>query len=232
MSDRRGTCCGIKCNNQQLVTKRGGKPLTSFHLSDIGPSMNIDLLSIFIHCCLNKRRKNKKYLCPFCNAWDFELQVDDSTCSCGNCDYSGNSVELYAKLKGIPKHQSFRELTKLLEDGTIWLYKRTRKEAVEKLSKDLEFLSYVRMYWAFYGHNRENQQYHQRNSGIAESPFNRVVNGDIGNVAKEPWNMAIAYLKSQINIDEFKTVLAAGPLHFEPEANELLHSKTQLKKFQ
>lgn len=194
--------------------------------------MNIDLLSIFIHCGLNKRRKNQKYLCPFCNAWDFDLQPDDSTCSCGNCSFSGSATQFYAKLKDIPMYRSRYELEKLLDAGTIWLYKRTRKEAVEKLSKDLEFLAYVRMYWAFYGHDRENQKYHQLDSGIAKSPFNRVINGDFCHVAIDVWNMVIAYLDSKININEFKAVLAAGALHFEPEANELLHSKTQLKKFQ
>lgn len=194
--------------------------------------MNIDLLSIFIHCGLNKRRKNQKYFCPFCNTWNFDLQLDEATCSCGNCDFSGNAVEFYAKVKGIPKYQSFRELNKLREDGTIWLRKRTRQEAVVALSKDLEFLAYVRMYWAFYGHNRENQEFHQLNSGIAKSSFNRVVNGDIGNVAKEPWNLAIVYLKSTIDIEKFKTDLATGALNFEAEANELLNSKTQLRKFQ
>jgi hypothetical protein len=88
------------------------------------------------------------------------------------------------------------------------------------------------MYWAFYGHNRENQEYHQLNSGIAKSSFNRVINGDIEHVAKKSLYMAIAYLKSQIDIEEFKTTLAKGTLHFEPEVNELLHSKTQLRKFQ
>lgn len=194
--------------------------------------MNIDLLSIFIHCGLNKRRKNQKYFCPFCNTWNFFLQPDEAECSCGNCGFSGNAVEFYAKLKNIPKHQSFRELTKLREDGIIWLRKRTRKEAIEKLSKDLEFLAYVRMYWAFYGHSRENQEFHQLNSGIAKSSFNRVVNGDIGNVAKEPWNLAIVYLKSTIDIEKFRTDLATGALNFEAEASELLNSKTQLRKFQ
>ena len=65
---------------------------------------------------------------------------------------------------------------------------------------------------------------------VPKAPLTASLMGDITNVAKEPWNMAIAYLKSQINIDEFKTVLAAGALHFEPEANDLLHSKAQFKK--
>lgn len=194
--------------------------------------MNIDLLSLFIHCGLNKRRKNKKYFCPFCNTWSFELQLDEATCRCGNCDFSGSAIQFYARLKEIPDYRSLRELTKLLGDGTIWLRKRTRQEAVVALSKDLEFLAYVRMYWAFYGHSRENQEYHQLNSGIAKSSFNRVVNGDISNVAKVPWNMAIAYLKSKIDIEGFKVELTKGALLFEAEANELLHSKTQLRKFQ
>lgn len=194
--------------------------------------MNIDLLSIFIHCGLNKRRKNQKYYCPFCNTWNFDLQLDEATCSCGNCDFSGSATEFYAKLKDIPMYRSRYELEKLLENGTIWLRQRTRQEAIQEASRILEFLAYVRMYWAFYGQNRENQEYHRLNSGIAKSSFNRVINGDIEHVAKKPLYMAIAYLKSQIDIDDFKATLAKGPLHFEPEANELLNSKTQLRKFQ
>lgn len=190
--------------------------------------MKIEFLDVFIHCGLDTVQKSGKYLCPFCGKYAL-VEYDDAKCHCHSCKFLGNIFRFYSQIKDIPYEEARSKLIEAYNSNKIKLHKSTPKEALKRLREDLHYLAMVRMYFSFYNSSRTNKKYYQQLSGIPQATFSRVINGDIKSTSREEWNRVIVFLRSKLDIDQFKRDLAKEAMCFNDEAYELL--KSQSHKF-
>jgi hypothetical protein len=145
----------------------------------------------------------------------------DGGAKCHNaaCGWHGNGADLYAKIKGISKHEAYKELAPHAK-SLIKKDKITFKQALDKIADDLLFLAYVRMYFAYYGNERKNQKFYQEKYGASKKTFSFVINGNFESVSFLKWNEIVTLLRQDINIERFKSDLKIGKKKFVREIND------------
>ena len=103
------------------------------------------------NCDISAKSGNIK--CPFCNTWSFKIYPEQlAKCHNASCGWHGNAIKFYTEFKNIDKNEAIKELAvKLdLKKSIVGKKEQTLKEAKIALAKDLEFLSWCRLYFAFY----------------------------------------------------------------------------------
>lgn len=177
--------------------------------------MEIDVETVIEQMGAELRRRSGNLKCPFCGKMSFKV-YDDAKAHCHNnlCKWSGNAYRLYADYKKISYEESREELNKLYKSGKVFLRKLTYDEAKKKFIDDLRFLSECRMYFAFYGNRRASQTALQRMSGVTKGPFSKVLDGKLDGSSAEMWAKVILFLKTKINLKQFRQDIS-GDEYFE-----------------
>lgn len=165
---------------------------------------SIDFKDLFIELNLDPIPHSGNLTCPFCDKKAFK-PYDDGRAHCHNCNWHGDAVQLYADLKGKSRQDAYTTLAELYGLGRIHPAKKTYEQARDSLANDLEFLSWCRMYFAFYRNQRSNMTYYQQKSGLSPAQFSKIVNGQFDLVSRKTWNMVVLMLKQSLDIRAFKS---------------------------
>lgn len=172
-----------------------------------------DVLEI---CNVDLRKKSGNLKCPFCQVQSFKIYPEQKA-NCHNlaCKWHGDAIQFYGDYKNISRAEAFKELAEKLKIGELKFSKKTLTyaEALEAFSKDLEFLAWCRMYFAFYGNKRVNQQIYAEKANLSQSAFNKILNGNLGNLIT--WKKTLNVLKTELRIEQFKKDLKIGNQYFK-----------------
>lgn len=161
-------------------------------------------------------KKSGNMVCPFCGKKSFKAYPDQKAqCHNKTCGWHGDALQFYTDHKGISRNEAFKELAVALELKAIKFKQKklTFAEATNALAKDLEFLAWCRMYFAFYNTDRVNQKIYADKSNLSQSAFNKILNGNVSNIIT--WKKALNILRIEIPIDKFKKDLALKSRFFK-----------------
>jgi hypothetical protein len=164
----------------------------------------IDFKDLFVELGLDPTDHSGNLTCPFCGKKSFTPYRDNGVARCHACDWSGNAINLYAKVKGVDTKETYADLLALYNAKAIKLKPKTRKEAVEQLASDLDFLAWARLHFAFYKSERMGAAHYQKKSGYSRSHFTKVMNGQFDKVSRKAWNEIVLLLRQAINVGQLK----------------------------
>lgn len=165
------------------------------------------------NCDISEKSGNIK--CPFCNTWSFKIYKDQKAkCHNASCGWHGNAIKFYTEFKNIDKNEAIKELAvKLdLKKSIVGKKEQTLKQAKNALAKDLEFLSWCRLYFAFYKNDVVEQKIYAEKCGLSKSAFSRILNGNMGNALT--WRKTLNVLRQEINIERLKKDIKKGAKYF------------------
>ena len=178
---------------------------------------SIDFKSVMIHLGLNMKRKYDNYECPFCHKKSFTLYPDEKGyCHTPTCHWSGDALQLICDIKHISRNEASQELGIALRENYIQLKEQTYDEAKTELAKDLEFLSWVRMYEGFYPSEKKfDRKILEEKSGLTKSTLSKIINGQMVNALT--WRKVLAVLRSDLEkpIERLKKDIALDAKYFE-----------------
>ena len=161
----------------------------------------INYQDIFIELDLEPTTHSGNLTCPFCNKESFST-YDNGQAHCHACSWHGNSVKLWAEVKGIDRTTAFKELAELFGHDRIKPRAKSRKEAIDGLSHDLDFLARVRVHFAFYKTHKMGPSHYQRQCGYSQSHFTKVMNGQYDKVSRKAWNEIVLFLRHSIDVEQ------------------------------
>lgn len=165
---------------------------------------SIDFNDLFAELGLDPTAHSGNLACPFCGKKSFTPYRDNGVARCHACGWSGNAINLFAQVKGVDNKEAFAALVGLYDAKTIKLKPKTRKEAVEQLASDLDFLAWVRLHFAFYKSERMGAAYYQKKSGYSRSHFTKVLNGQFDKVSRKAWSEIVLMLRQSINVGQLR----------------------------
>jgi hypothetical protein len=175
---------------------------------------HIDYPELFHQLDLDPTLHSGKMACPFCTKKAF-TDYADGKAYCHACQWSGDAIQLYAAVKRIDRKEAYAALAELFEHGDIKPKRRTLHEVVESLSRDLEFLAWCRMYFAYHGNDRAGMSHYQSKTGLSRPQFSKVINGHFELVSPRSWNLVLTILRQDIDIKDFRRDLKEGKQPFE-----------------
>lgn len=177
------------------------------------------------------QEKSGNIKCPFCKKYSFRIYPDNrAKCHNEGCKWNGDAIQFYADYNNISRNEAFNELGIHLKSGKLKLLSKeqTYHEAKESLAKDLEFLAWCRMYFAFYKNDRVNQQIYAEKSDLSQSAFNKILNGNMGNATT--WRKTLNVLRQEIDINIFKKDIKKGFHYFYNNIDTNAVKKYRIKK--
>ena len=181
------------------------------------------------NCDISEKSGNIK--CPFCNTWSFKIYPEQlAKCHNASCGWHGNAIKFYTEFKNIDKNEAIKELAvKLdLKKSIVGKKEQTLKEAKIALAKDLEFLSWCRLYFAFYKNDVVEQKIYAEKCGLSKSAFSRILNGNMGNALT--WRKTLNVLRQEINIERLKKDMKKGAKYFLEDIPLEYVTKYRIKK--
>lgn len=159
--------------------------------------------------------KSGNIKCPFCQKMSFKIYPDQrAKCHNKSCNWYGDSAQFYSDYKEISRLEAIRELSSKLDlkKSIIQTKEQTYNEAKKSLSEDYKFLSWCRIYFAFYGDKVVNQKVYADKCGLSKSEFSRIINGIMGSATT--WRKVLNILRQEINIDRLKRDIKKGSQYF------------------
>lgn len=173
--------------------------------------------------------KSGNFICPFCQHQSLKPYKNNQLhCHTQSCQWHGDAIDLYSGVKSVSRNEAFAELSKSFSQ--IKLTPITQSQALNNMAKDLEFLSWVRMYFAYYGNDRENQQFYANKYNTTKKTFSLIINGEFDKISPITWHKITNSLRIDININEFKKDIKKGKSKFKDDIiqNNL---KSYIKKY-
>lgn len=174
----------------------------------------IDFQELFFELDLDHSLHGGNLICPFCQKKSFK-DYRDGKAYCHSCKWSGNAIRLYVEMKHVTKQEAYNALVELYKLERIKPKQKTTQEAVDSLSKDLEFLAWCRMHFAFYGSDRIGMRHCQEQAGMSRSQFSKIINGHFDQVSPRSWHTALLILRQTIDIKGFRRDIKEGKLLWE-----------------
>lgn len=181
------------------------------------------------NCDISEKSGNIK--CPFCNTWSFKIYKDQKAkCHNASCKWYGDAAQFYAEFKNIDRSEAIKELAvKLnLKESLVAINEQTFDEAKDALANDLEFLSWCRLYFAFYKNNVVEQKIYAEKCGLSKSAFSRILNGNMGNALT--WRKTLNVLRQEISIERLKKDIDKGAQYFLEDIPLEYVTKYRIKK--
>jgi hypothetical protein len=175
---------------------------------------DVDFRSVMFHLGLNMKQRSGNYECPFCSMKSFTVYPDEKGhCHTKYCKWSGDAIKLVCDVKKMSRNEAMKELGIALRGNFIQLKEQTYEEAKTELAKDLEFLTWVRMYEGF------NPDYTREKvinkSGVTKGTLSKIISGQMSNTLT--WRKVLAVLRSDLEprIRVMKRNLNLGTQYFE-----------------
>ncbi|MDL2279805.1 CHC2 zinc finger domain-containing protein [Desulfovibrio sp. OttesenSCG-928-G11] len=190
-------------------------------------NLDVDFVSVMSTLGLSMKQKSGNYQCPFCTKKSFTVYPDQKA-YCHTCNWSGDALQLYCEWEKVSRSEAIQKLGLALKNGYIQLKEQTYAEAKSELAKDLEFLTWVRMYEGF------NPDYTRKvvieKSGVTKGTLSKIIKGEMVNGLT--WRKVLAVLRIDLEprIKIMKKNLALGPKYFENLLDEEKRGK-DVEKF-
>ncbi|MEG6503676.1 MULTISPECIES: hypothetical protein [unclassified Desulfovibrio] len=181
------------------------------------------------NCSITEKSGNIK--CPFCNKLSFKIYPDQlAKCHNNVCNWYGDVIQFYTDFKKISRSEAFKELAGRLDlkKSIVEIKEQTFDEARMALAEDLEFLSWCRMYFAFYKNDVVDQKVYAEKCGLSKSAFSRILNGNMGNALT--WRKTIVILKQEIDIKRLQKDIKKGIKYFLENIPPEYIKKYRIKK--
>ena len=193
----------------------------------------VDFKDVLLLAECNISEKSGNLKCPFCNKWAFKIYPDQlAKCHNDFCKWYGNAIQFYTDYKEIEKNDAFKELSgKLnLKKSIIEIKEQTFDEAKNALAEDFEFLSWCRMYFAFYKDHVVEQKIYADKCGLSKSAFSRILNGNMGNAVTWRKTLNVLRIELGIGIDRLKKDVKKGAKYFLDDIPLEYVKKYRIKK--
>jgi len=199
-------------------------------------NVDVDYVSVMSNLGFDIRNKDGKYRCPRCFTKSFVIYPDQpnemGVCHNKDCKWSGDAVKLYSDCKDISYTEAAKELGIALNEGFIQLKEQTYAEAKAEFAKDIEFLTWVRIYEAFYPdtERRFNRKIFAEKTGLKKGTLSKIINGKLSKTLT--WRKVLAVLRSDLEgpIKELRKKIALGTQYFENQLDDELRGK-DVEKF-
>jgi len=192
----------------------------------------IDYQDLFAELDLDATTHGGNHVCPFCGKESFTPYRDNGVARCHSCGWAGNAISLVAQIKGVDNDKAFATLVEMYNLERIALKSKTRKEAVDQLANELEFLAWVRLHFAFYKSERLGPSHYQRKSGYSRSHFTKVLNGQFDKVSRKAWSEIVLMLRQSINVGQLKKDMEMRSAYWKERIGSDGLLKESVSKFQ
>ena len=192
-------------------------------------TVNFEDVLVLAKCDISSKSGNIQ--CPFCKTGAFKIYPEQlAKCHNASCGWHGNAVQFYAKFENIGMSEAFKQLAEKLnlKKAIVAVKEQTFDEAKNALADDLEFLSWCRLYFAFYKDNVVEQKTYAEKCGLSKSAFSRILNGNMGNALT--WRKTLNVLRQEINIERVKKDIEKGAKYFLDDIPIEYVTKYRIKK--